>query len=119
MKKISASILLVLLSVVFVGCSSTPEGTVAIKDLAQNIEQKIGQKVVVVGIADTQVSGMSAVKLFKLYKGNDNVWVSYQEGREAPPQSEKVRVTGVVQEKEFSAGVGKKIFIQSESVSME
>jgi len=118
MKKFSAALLLGLLLVVFTGCSSTPEGTVSLGDLAQNIERQIGQKVVVVGTVDTGVPGMSAVQLFKLYRGTDYVWVSFPPSGEEPPR-EKVRVTGVVAEKEFAGGVGKKVYIQSESVMME
>ena len=50
MKKFSTAVLLGLLLVVFAGCSSAPEGAVAIKDLQQSIEQRIGQKVVVIGM---------------------------------------------------------------------
>ncbi|MDR1727225.1 MAG: hypothetical protein LBT74_04755 [Acidobacteriota bacterium] len=118
-KKFSTAVSLGLALMAFAGCSSTPEGTVPLGELAQGIEKQVGRTVVVVGTVDTGVPGMSAVKLFKLYKGTDYVWASFPEGGEEPPQSVKVRVTGVVAEQEFSGGVGKKVYVKSESVTME
>jgi hypothetical protein len=119
MKKISTAVLFGLLLTAFIGCSSTPEGTVAIKDLQQNIEQRIGQKVVVVGLVDTSVGGMSITGLFRLYRGNDAVWASIPEGGSEPPQGVRVRVTGVVAEDDFPAGIGKRVYIESQSIMME
>jgi len=119
MKKFSIAIPLGLLLMVFAGCSSAPEGTVAVKDLQRTIEQQIGQKVVVVGSVDTSVAGMSITGLFRLYKGTDAVWASIPTGTDAPPQGVRVRVTGVVAEQDFPAGVGRRVFIKSESVKME
>ena len=117
MKKIPTAILFGLLMTAFIGCSSVPEGTVAIKDLQKNIEQQIGQKVVVVGSVDTGVPGMSAVRLFRLYKGNDAVWVYIPEGEIAPPQGVRVRVSGVISKKDFSAGVGERVYIEADTPS--
>ena len=119
MKKISIAFSLSLLLLAFAGCSSAPEGTVAIKDLQQTIEQQIGQKVVVVGTVDHNVGGMSITKLFRLYKGNDAVWASVPEGTPDPPQGVRVRVTGVIAEKDFPGGIGRKVFIESQSITME
>jgi len=119
MKKFSAAVLAGLLLLISTGCSSTPSGTVAVKDLQQNIEQQVGQKVVVVGKTDTRTAGMSAVKLFKVYKGTDSVWASVPEGEVEPPHGVEVRVTGVVQSKEFPGGIGQRFFIDSETVNME
>ena len=119
MKKFSIAILFGLLLITFTGCSSVPDGTVALKELQQTIEQQIGQKVVVIGSVDTSASGMSLTRLFRLYKGGDAVWASIPEGNEAPPQGVRVRVTGVVAEKDFPGGVGKKVYIESQSISME
>jgi ABC-type Fe3+-hydroxamate transport system substrate-binding protein len=120
MKNFSVVILIGLLLMVFSGCSSSPEGTVAIKDLQRTMEQQIGQKVVVVGAVDTKnVGGMAITGLFRLYKGNDVVWASVPEGEAEPPQGVRVRVTGVVAEKDFPAGVGRRVYIESESIRME
>ena len=119
MKKILTATLFGLSLMILAGCSSTPEGTMAIKDLAQNIEQMIGQKVVVVGTVDTKVQGMATAGLFKVYKGNVSVWASRPEGSSEPPQAVLVRVSGVVQEEDFPGGIGRRVFIQSESVTME
>ena len=119
MKKFSIAIPFGLLLMVFAGCSSTPEGTVAIKDLQQNIEQMIGQKVVVVGAVDTSVGGVSITGLFRLYKGNDAVWVSIPDRGVTPPQGVRVRVTGVVAENEFPAGIGRRVYVDSQSIMME
>lgn len=119
MKKFSIALPSVLFLMIFIGCSSTPEGTVAIKELQQNIEQQIGQKVVVVGSVDTSVEGISITGLFRLYKGNDAVWVSILEGEPVPPQGLRVRVAGVVAEKDFSAGIGRRVYIKSQTIKME
>ena len=119
MKKILTATLFGLSLMILAGCSSTPEGTVSIKDLAQNIEQMIGQKVVVVGTVDSRVPGIGSTRLFKLYKGNVSVWAYRPEGMPQPPQAVAVRVTGVVQEQDFEGGVGRKVFIQTESLTME
>ena len=117
MKKVLTATLFGLSLMILVGCSSAPEGTVALKDLAQNIEQQIGQKVVVVGTVDSRVPGIGSTRLFKLYRGNVSIWAYRPEGMPEPPQSVVVRVTGVVQEQEFPGGVGRKVFIQTESLT--
>jgi len=119
MEKISLAIPLVLLLLVVAGCSSAPEGTISLKDLQQTIEQRIGEKVVAVGTVDTSTAGMSTTGLFRLYKGNDFIWARVPDGESAPPQGVRVRVTGVVTENEFSGGIGRKVYIDSESVRME
>ena len=119
MKKISTAILLGSLLIILAGCSTTPEGTVALKDLQRNIEQQIGQKVVVVGNADVRIPGMASHGLFRLYKGYDAVLVTVPEGEKDPPQGARVRVTGVIAEEEFSGGIGRKVYINAQSVRME
>jgi len=110
-----------LLMMIFAGCSSSPEGTVAIKDLQRDIERQIGQRVVVIGSVDTKDNSLSSpeARLFRLYKGNDTVLASIPEGTEAPPQGVRVRVTGVVAEKDFPAGIGRKVYIEAETITME
>lgn len=118
MKKLSAAVLLGLWILISIGCSSTPSGTVSVKDLQKSIDQQVGQNVVVVGMADTRTP-LSSFKMFKVYKGNDYVWASLPEGAEEPPQGVPVRVTGVVQQKEFSGGIGKLSYIESTKLSLE
>ena len=108
-----------LLMMFFAGCSSAPEGTIAIKELQNTIEQRIGQEVVSVGSVDTNVGGMSITKLFRLYRGNDAVWASIPEGEPAPPQGVRVRVTGVVKAGEFQGGIGRVVYIEAKSIRME
>ena len=117
MKKCSAAVLLGLWLLISLGCSSTPSGTIAVKDLQKNMADKLGQNVVVVAMTDIRTE-LSSFKMFKLYQSNSFVWASIPEGTEEPPQGIKVRVTGVVQQKEFPA-VGKIYFIESTSVAME
>jgi len=119
MKRFSIAISFGLFLMLFAGCSSTPEGTVTIKDLQQTIEQQIGQKVVVVGSVDTSAGSLSITRLFRLYKGNDAVWVSIPENEPTPPQGIRVRVIGVISEKEFPGGIGRRVYIESQSINME
>jgi hypothetical protein len=118
MKKLSAAVLLGLWLLIALGCSSTPSGTVAIKDLQKNMAQQVGQTVVVVGIADNRTT-LSSHKIIKIYKGMDSIYVSLPEGTEAPPQGVSVRATGVIQQKEFPGLPGKTCFIESTKVSLE
>jgi hypothetical protein len=118
MKKLSAAVLLGLWLLISLGCSSAPSGTVAIKDLQKNMPQQVGQNVVAVGIADTRTT-LSSYKMIRIYKGMDSIYVSLPEGTEAPPQGVTVRVTGVVQQKEFPGLPGKTYFIESTKISLE
>lgn len=118
MKKLAAAVLLGLYLLISLGCSSAPSGTVAIKDLQKTITQQVGQNVVVVGMADTRTP-LSSFKMFKLYKGTDFVWASLPEGTEEPPQGINVRVSGTIQQKEFSGGIGQLFFIESAKIEME
>lgn len=118
MKKFSAAALLGLWLLILLGCSSAPSGTVAIKDLQKNMAQQVGQNVVVIGIADTRTT-LSSHKIMRIYKGMDSIYFSLPEGIEAPPRGVSVRVTGVVQEKEFPGLPGKTYFIESTKVTLE
>ena len=118
MKKFSAAVLLGLWLLISLGCSSAPSGTVAIKDLQKNMAQQVGQNVVVVGSADTRTD-LSSHKIIKIYKGMDSIYVSLPEGTEAPPQGVSVRVTGVVQQKEFPGLPGKTFFIETTKITLE
>jgi hypothetical protein len=118
MKKFSAAALLGLWILISLGCSSTPSGTIAIKDLKENIAQQVGQNVVVIGNADTRTT-LSSFKMIKIYKGTDSIYISLPEGTEAPPRGGSVRVTGVVQQKEFPGLPGKTYYIESTTISLE
>jgi hypothetical protein len=118
MKKLSAAVLLGLWLLISLGCSSTPSGTVSIKDLQKNMAQQVGQNVVAVGNADTRTT-LSSHKIIKIYKGMDSIYISLPEGTEAPPQGVSVRVTGVVQQKEFPGLPGKTYYIESTKLSLE
>ena len=117
MKKYSAAVVLGLWLLFSLGCSSTPSGTIAVKDLQKSMAEKVGQNVVVVAMTDIRTE-LSSFKMFKLYESNSFVWASIPEGAEEPPQGYKVRVSGVVKEKEFPA-MGKVYFIDSAKLEME
>jgi hypothetical protein len=117
MKKLSVAIVLGLWLLISLGCSSAPSGTIAVKDLKNDMAAHLGQNVVVVALTDVRTE-LTSFKLFKLYEGNSFVWASVPEGTEEPPQGYKVRVTGVVQQKEFPAA-GKIYFIESTKLVME
>jgi hypothetical protein len=118
MKKFSAAVLIGLWLLISLGCSSAPSGTVAIKELQNNMAQRVGQNVVAVGIADTRTT-LASHKIIKIYKGMDSIYISLPEGTEAPPQGVSVRVAGVIQEKEFPGLPGKTYYIESTTVSLE
>ncbi len=117
MKKLSTAIFLGLWILISLGCSSTPAGTVAVKDLQEGIADRVGDEVVVVGMADTRTP-LASFKLFKLSAGNNYIWASIPEATEEPPQGHKVRVAGTVTQKEFPA-MGNVYFVESTTLTME
>ena len=117
MKKGCAAALISLLLLLSISCSSIPAGTEKITDLQKNAASKLGQNVVVVGMADNR-SSMSSFKMFKLYQNNDFIWATIPEGKEEPPQGIDVRVTGPLQQKEFNV-IGKVYYIESTNLQME
>jgi predicted metal-dependent enzyme (double-stranded beta helix superfamily) len=118
MKKLGAAIFLAWLLCSF-GCSSTPSGTNDIKELLTNGASYLGQKVIVVGLAETQ-TGHSTEGLFRVVNtaSNKNIWIHRSEEVDEPPQGEKVRVEGVLQQKEFSL-IGKVFCVEATKISME
>jgi hypothetical protein len=119
MKKlfVATFISVVLLLLFSFGCSSTPAGTISVEELQKNAASRLGQDVVVVG--DTEIkTDLSSFRMFKLTKDYNYIWVSIPEGTDEPPQATKVRVTGKVQQKEFSI-VGKIYFIEATKIRME
>jgi len=117
MKKIITAVILCMWLLFFLGCSSIPSGTVPIGDLQSKGTERIGQNVVVVGLAETRTA-MSSFRMFKVYQGGNFLWVLLPEGTEMPPQGVNVRVSGPLQEKEFTV-IGKTVYIEATSVRME
>ena len=115
MKKLCAAAILGLWLLSSFGCSSAPPGTIPISDLQK--PERIGQNVVVVGMAETKTP-MSTLKMFKLYDGGRSVWVSLEQSMEMPPQGVSVRVFGALQQKEFNV-IGKVYYIEANRVAME
>ncbi len=117
MKKLCAAAFIGLLLLLSISCSSIPAGTEKISDLQKNGASRLGQSVVVVGMADNR-SAMSSFHMFKLYQDNDFIWATIPEGKEEPPQGLNVRVTGPLQQKEFNV-IGKVYYIESTQLKME
>jgi len=117
MKKLDTAVFLCIWLLFSLCCSSTPSGTIPIRDLQNKGMEKLGQNVVAVGLAETR-SHMSSFRMFKIYDGGNSLWVVLPEDAEMPPQGVKVRVTGALQQKEFS-GLGKTICIEATKVMME
>jgi len=117
MKKFFTAAVLGLWLLSSLGCSSIPEGTVAIKDLMANPEDQMGVEIVVVGMADVRTE-MSSFGMFKLYQDNDMIWVLMPEDTEEPPQGIDVRVSGVLQQKEFTV-IGEVYYILATKIAME
>ena len=117
MKKVCAAAFLSFLLLLAFGCSSTPSGTESIRDINKNIGDRIGKEVVVVGIAETKTN-VSHLRMFKLYNDSEFLWVTVPEGADEPPQGYNVRVTGLVQQKEFDL-IGKAYYIEATKIRME
>jgi hypothetical protein len=116
MKKLGTAAFLIWLLLSF-GCSSTPSGTDKIKDLLANGASRLGQNVTVVGMAETR-TGFSSMKMFKLFDGSVSIWVLRNDETEEPPEGQKVRVIGTLQQQDFKA-IGKAFCIEAKSVLME
>ncbi len=117
MKKLLAAVILGLLLVFAVSCSSTPSGTERVKDLLKNPEEILGKEVVSVGLSETKTA-LSSFRMFKLYDGGDFIWVKFPETVEEPPQGIKVRVSGNLLEGTFNI-IGKVYYIEANKVAME
>jgi hypothetical protein len=117
MKKLFAAIIVGVALLLSFGCSSTPAGTIAVSELQKTAASRLGQEVVVVGMAETKTP-LSSFRMFKLFKGSDYIWVTIPEGTEEPPQGIDVRVTGTLQQKEFEL-IGKAYFIEATKIRME
>ncbi len=117
MKKLCTAVFLSLSLLFLLSCSSTPPGTVSIADILKNTAERLGQNVVVVGMAETKTSH-SSFNMFKLYDDSRNIWVTLPESQSMPPQGMKVRVTGTIQQKEFTI-IGEVFYIDATGVTME
>ena len=117
MKKLFTAAVLGLWLLSSFGCSSIPAGTVAIKNLMANPEEQLGAEVVLVGMAETRTE-MSSFGMFKLYQDNDFIWIARSQDEEEPPQGVNIRVTGVLQQKEFTV-IGKVYYILATKIEME
>ena len=117
MKKFFTAAFLGLWLLSSLGCSSIPEGTVAIKDLMADPEEQLGVEIELVGMAETRTQ-MSSFGMFKLYQDNDSIWVTLPEDTEEPPQGIDVRVSGILQQKEFTV-IGEVYYILATNVAME
>ena len=117
MKKFCAATVVCLLLLLSFGCSSTPSGTVAIKDLQKNAATQLGQNVVVVGMAELKTPNAPS-KMFRISRDNHYFWVSLPESASEPPQGSDVRVSGTLQQKEFNL-IGKVYYIQANKVKLE
>jgi hypothetical protein len=117
MKKLFTAAFLGLWLLFSLGCSSVPSGTMTIKDVLASPEDQLGAEAVLVGMAETRTE-MSTFEMFKLYQGNDFIWVTLPEGTEEPPQGIDVRVSGILQQKEFTI-IGEVYYILATKVEME
>jgi hypothetical protein len=117
MKKLSAAVFLCLWLLFSLGCSSTPPGTVPLADLLSQGTERLGQNVVVVGMAETKTP-LTSFMMFKLYDDGKSIWVLLPESVPMPPQGISVRVSGALQQKEFTV-IGKTIYIDATKVAME
>jgi hypothetical protein len=117
MKNFYVAVILVLSLLLLFGCSSVPSGTDKITNLVKQGAERLGQNVVVVGMADTKTP-LSSFRMFKLYQDSDFIWVTLPEGAEEPPQGMNVRAAGVLQQKEFNV-IGKVFYVEATKVTME
>jgi len=117
MKNSCSAVFLILSLLLFFGCSSIPSGTDKITDLQTKGAERLGQNVIVVGMADTKTP-LSSFRMFKVYQNEDFIWVTLPEGAEEPPQGMTVRAAGVLQQKEFTV-IGKVFYVEATKISME
>ena len=120
MKKLCAVTFVSVLLLILIACSSIPKGTESIAGLQKDGAARLGQNVIVVGMAETKTPmASSSFKMFQLYQNNDSIWVALQPETEIPPQGVTVRVSGTLQQKQFSL-IGKVYYIEAnQPVKME
>jgi hypothetical protein len=117
MKRLCTAIFLVLSLLLSFGCSSIPSGTESIIELQKKGAERLGQNVIVVGMADSKTP-LSSFRMLKVYQNEEFIWVTLPEGAEEPPQGVDIRVTGALQQKEFNI-IGKVLYIEATKVAME
>jgi hypothetical protein len=118
MKKLCMAVFLSVCLLITLSCSSTPSGTTPVGDLAKKETELLGQKVVVVGMAETKTA-LSSFQMFRVFKGGDSIWVAFPETESMPPQGLKVRVTGTLQKKKFTGIPTDQLYIEATTVDME
>jgi len=117
MRKLIPAVILCICMLLTFGCSSTPSGTVSIKEIHQAGAAEIGQNVVVVGTAETK-HNLAAFHMFRLYNKDQYIWVQVPKTEDDPAQGMEVRVTGTVQKKTFQL-IGEVIYIEATKVGVE
>lgn len=100
------------------GCSTVPSDALSVSDILQKETELLDQNVVVVGRAETQTA-MSKFNMFKLYRGNETVWVEFPDTAQMPPQAELVRVEGTLKRKKFTAMPEEEFYIEATKVALE
>lgn len=119
MKKLCIAVVLGVVFLFLHGCSSTPPGTVSVKDLIEKESELLGQHVIVVGNAETRTS-LAHMKCFQLYKDMNKVWVKLPEDAESlPPQAEKVRVEGTLKKEKFMTMPEEQLCIEATGYTLE
>jgi hypothetical protein len=117
MKKLCGATIIGLWLLISFGCSSTPPGTISVKDLVKNSATQVGQHVVVVGMSEIQTSN-APPRMFRVFKSSDYLWVELPEDASEPPEGVDIRISGTLQQKEFPL-LGKVYYIQADKVSLE
>lgn len=119
MKKLCVAVVLCIALLLVCGCSSTPPGTVSVKDILEKGSELLGQHVIVFGRAETNTP-MKDLKLFYIYKDYDKVWVQLPpDALSMPPQAEKIKVEGTLKKKKFTAMPEEQIYIEATVVDLE
>lgn len=117
MTKVCTTVLIGMLLLISVSCSSVPEGTMKIADIQKDKAAHLGKEVVIVGMSETKTS-MSSFKMFKIYQGSDFIWVLRGETSEEPLQGVDIRVTGTLKEGEFNL-IGKVLYLEASKIRVE
>lgn len=118
MKKFYVAVVLCVALLLVCGCSSTPPGTVRVKDIVEKGSELLGQHVIVFGRAETNTP-MKDLKLFYVYEDFDKAWVQLpQDALAMPPQAEKIRVEGTLKKKKFMTLPEEQIYIEATVVDL-
>jgi hypothetical protein len=116
MKKSCTAVFLGLCLLILIGCSSTPSGTIAVRDIQKDAAKYLGQTVVVVGTAEIKTP--LAPKMIRLFNEYDAVYVELSDAVTAPPQGYKIRVTGTLKHGKRNI-IGEVDYIEAAKIQME